>query len=164
MIFSEIVDFYRLFGRTYPKTIKRLKDKVSLVFNPWQQHGQQFTESRHIQPSMRLCNIVSQRRKPTLLFKWFPWRDRPGARVRVVQFRKSVVGDWRFDYLTGNHLVQSQVKSCRQMMVFMSLVLVLIGQFCRDVIGRQNVKVVVIGRLLLLSFFDTSFVYSFIAF
>ena len=31
------------------------------------------------------------------------------------------------------------------MMVFMSLVLVLIGQFCRDVIGRQNVKVVVIG-------------------
>ena len=33
------------------------------------------------------------------------------------------------------------------MMVFMPLVLVLIGQFCRDVIGRQNVKVVVIGRL-----------------
>ena len=26
------------------------------------------------------------------------------------------------------------------MMVFMSLVLGLIGQFCRDVIGRQNVK------------------------
>ena len=40
----------------------------------------------------------------------------------------------------------------RQMMVFMSLVLVLIGQFCRDVIGRQNVKVIVIGRLLLLLF------------
>ena len=36
------------------------------------------------------------------------------------------------------------------MMVFMPLVLVLIGQFCHDVIGRQNVKVVVIGRLLLL--------------
>ena len=35
------------------------------------------------------------------------------------------------------------------MMVFMSLVLVLIGQFCRDVIGHQNMKVVVIGRLLL---------------
>ena len=33
------------------------------------------------------------------------------------------------------------------MMVFMSLVLILIGQF---VIGRQNVKVVVIGQLLLL--------------
>ena len=28
------------------------------------------------------------------------------------------------------------------MMVFMSLVLVLIGQFCCDVIGRQNMKVV----------------------
>ena len=40
----------------------------------------------------------------------------------------------------------------RQMMVFISLVLVLIGQFCRDVIGRQNVKVIVIGRLLLLLF------------
>ena len=34
----------------------------------------------------------------------------------------------------------------------MPLVLVLIGQFCHDVIGRQNVKVVVIGRLLLLLF------------
>ena len=34
------------------------------------------------------------------------------------------------------------------MMVFMPLVLVWIGQFCRDVIGRQNVKVVVIGRML----------------
>ena len=44
------------------------------------------------------------------------------------------------------------MKSRRQMMVFMPLVLVLIGQFCRDVIGRQNVKVVVIGRLLLLLF------------
>ena len=33
------------------------------------------------------------------------------------------------------------------MMVFMSLVLVLIGQFYRDVIGRQNVKVVVISWL-----------------
>ena len=51
---------------------------------------------------------------------------------------------------SGSHL-QSQVKS-RQMMVFMSLILVLIGQFCRGVIGRQNVKVVVIGRLLLLIF------------
>ena len=39
------------------------------------------------------------------------------------------------------------------MMVFMSLVLVLIGQFCRDVIGRQNVKVVVIGRLLFCCYF-----------
>ena len=70
------------------------------------------------------------------------------VQVRVV-FRKTVVGDWRFDYLSGSHL-QSQVKSRHQMMVFMLLVLVLIGQFCHDVIGCQNVKVVVIGRLLLL--------------
>ena len=50
------------------------------------------------------------------------------VRVKVV-FRKTVVGDWRFDYLSGSHL-QSQVKSCRQMNVFMPLVLVWIGQFC----------------------------------
>ena len=35
------------------------------------------------------------------------------------------------------------------MMVFMPLVLVWIGQFCGDVIGRQNVKVAVIGRLFI---------------
>ena len=34
----------------------------------------------------------------------------------------------------------------------MSLVMALIGHFCRDVMGRENVKVVVIGRLLLLLF------------
>ena len=68
--------------------------------------------------------------------------------VRVkVWFRKTAV----VDYLSSIHR-PSQMKSHRQMMVFMSLVLVLIGQFCRDVIGRQNVKVVVIGRLLLLLF------------
>ena len=41
------------------------------------------------------------------------------VQVRVV-FRKTVVGDWRFDYLSSSHL-QSQVKSRRQMMVFMHL-------------------------------------------
>ena len=34
------------------------------------------------------------------------------------------------------------------MMVFMPLVVVLIGQFCRSVIGRQNVKVVVTGSVV----------------
>ena len=38
------------------------------------------------------------------------------------------------------------------MMVFMPLVLVLIGQFCCDVIGHQNVKVLVIGQLLFCCF------------
>ena len=38
-------------------------------------------------------------------------------------------------------------------MVFMHLVVVWIGQFCRDVIGRQNVKVAVIGRLLFCFYF-----------
>ena len=35
------------------------------------------------------------------------------------------------------------MKSRRQTMVFMPLVLVWIGQFCCDVIGRKDVKVVV---------------------
>ena len=35
------------------------------------------------------------------------------------------------------------------MMVFMFLVLVLIGQFCSEVIGHQNIKVVVIGQSIL---------------
>ena len=34
------------------------------------------------------------------------------------------------------------------MMVLVTLVVVWIGQFCRDVIGRQNMKVAVIGWLL----------------
>ena len=40
--------------------------------------------------------------------------------VRVVFNRKTVAGDWHFDYLCGSHL-QSQVKSRHQMMVFMPL-------------------------------------------
>ena len=39
------------------------------------------------------------------------------------------------------------------MMVFMPRLVVWIGQFCRDVIGRQNVKVAVIGRLLFCCYF-----------
>ena len=57
------------------------------------------------------------------------------VRVRVV-FGKTVVvvGDRRFDYQSGSHpLPKSQVKSLRQMMVFMPQVVSLIGQFCRDV-------------------------------
>ena len=47
--------------------------------------------------------------------------------VKVV-FRKTVFGDWRFDYLSGSRL-QSQVKNRRQMMmIFMPLVLVWIGE------------------------------------
>ena len=71
-------------------------------------------------------------------------------------FALTVGGDWRFDYLSCSHLqsqVNSQVKSRRRMMVFMHLVVVWIGQFCRDVIGRQNVKVAVIGRLLFCGYF-----------
>ena len=69
----------------------------------------------------------------------------------MIVFRKTVVGDWRFYCPSGRHL-QSQVKSRRQMMVVMPPVLVLISQFCRDVIGRQNMKVVVTGQLSLLLF------------
>ena len=75
--------------------------------------------------------------------------DCPGWRV---VFRKTVVGgDWRFDYLSGSHLL-SQVKSFQQLMVIYAwLVVVLIGQFCWDVIGRDVIgllKVAAIGQLL----------------
>ena len=39
------------------------------------------------------------------------------------------------------------------MMVFMPLVLFWIGQFCRDMIVRQNVKAAVIGWLLFCCYF-----------
>ena len=70
----------------------------------------------------------------------FVWRDRTGEGSL-----KRLLLVTRFNYLSGSHL-QSEEKS-RQ-----PLVLVLIGQFCPDVIVHQNVKVVVIGRLLLLLF------------
>ena len=76
--------------------------------------------------------------------KWF--EPRGISYLFGVIVRVKVVFDWRFNYLSGSHL-QSQVKSRRQMMVFMPLVVVWIGQFCRDVIGCQNVRVVMIGRL-----------------
>ena len=58
--------------------------------------------------------------------------------VRVV-FRNTVVGVWHFSYPSGSHSLR-QVSLC-QMMVFMPLVVVLIGQFCHDVIGYQDFKV-----------------------
>ena len=75
------------------------------------------------------------------------------VRVRVVS-RKTVVvvGDWRFDYLSGSHL-QSHVKWSRQMMVFMSLVLVVIGPFCRDSIGREDSGVFRYWSVVVLLFF-----------
>ena len=57
-------------------------------------------------------------------------------RVRIF-FRNSCCG----------HL-HSQVKSLRQMIVFMPLFLVLIAQFCRDVIVLQNEKLAVIRLFL----------------
>ena len=69
-------------------------------------------------------------------------------------FRKTVVGDWHFNYLSGSHL-QSQVKSHRQVMVFMPLVLVWIGLVCQDMIGRQNIKVAMTGRLLFYCYFQS---------
>ena len=45
------------------------------------------------------------------------------------------------------------------MMVFIPLVFVLIGQFCCDVIGHQNVNVAVISRLLFLLFLLLFFIH-----
>ena len=50
------------------------------------------------------------------------------------------------------------------MMVFMPLALVWIGQFCRDVLGCQKVRVVVIGRLLFAIIFDPSIVCLLVSF
>ena len=74
-----------------------------------------------------------------IIGKWFePFSYLFSVIVRVkVVFRKTVVGDWRFDHQSGSHL-QSQVKSVSQTMVFMPLGLVWIGQFCRDVIGCKK--------------------------
>ena len=41
----------------------------------------------------------------------------------IDSFRKAVVGDWRFEYLSGSNL-QSQVKGPWQVMVLMPLVVV----------------------------------------
>ena len=57
--------------------------------------------------------------------------------MRVV-FRKTVVGDRRFDYLSGSHL-QSQVKSSSGDSIYASG-RGLIGQFCHELIGRQDLK------------------------
>ena len=46
----------------------------------------------------------------------------------------------------------------------MPLVVVLIGQFCRDVIGCQNMKVAVIGRLLFAFFLFFFLLLSFLLF
>ena len=69
--------------------------------------------------------------------------------VRVV-FRKTVVGDSRFKYLSGT--LQSWVKS-RHQVVFMPLILAWNGQFCADVIGHQNMRVAVNDRFLLCCYF-----------
>ena len=42
------------------------------------------------------------------------------------------------------------------MTVFVPLVVVLIGQFCRDVIDRQNLRVAVIGRFSVVLLFRSA--------
>ena len=62
--------------------------------------------------------------------------------VRVV-LKRTVVGDWRFDYLSGNHL-QSQVNSVCQSMIYNSGPLNVIGQLSHDGIGwNARVKFVI---------------------
>ena len=61
-------------------------------------------------------------------------------RVNVVLNRTVVVdSDWRFDNLCGSHL-QSQSESCHVCWWYYTLVIDLIGQLCRNVIGRLSVK------------------------
>ena len=55
-----------------------------------------------------------------------------------------VDSEWRFDNLCGNHL-HSQSELCHVSWWYYTLVIDLIGQLCRDVIGRLSVKPYVIG-------------------
>ena len=62
------------------------------------------------------------------------------VRVNVVLNRTVVVdSDWRFDNLCGSHL-QSQSELYHVSWWYYALVIDLIGQLCRDVIGRLSVK------------------------
>ena len=67
------------------------------------------------------------------------------VRVNVVLNRTVVVdSDWRFDNLAGSHL-QSQSKLYHVTWWYYTLVIDLIGQLGRDVIGRLSVKADIIG-------------------
>ena len=60
--------------------------------------------------------------------------------MRVVQEKNLLLGT---DVSTTKVVVIFRVKlrvSCQMTPVFMPLVVVFIGQFCRDVISRQNLK------------------------
>ena len=62
------------------------------------------------------------------------------VRVNVVLNRTVVVdSDWRFDNLCGSHL-QSRSELYHVSWWYYTLVIDLIGQLCRDVIGRLSVK------------------------
>ena len=62
------------------------------------------------------------------------------VRANVVLNKTVVVdSDWRFDNLCGSH-VQSQSELYHVSWWYYTLVIDLIGQLCRDVIGRLSVK------------------------
>ena len=61
------------------------------------------------------------------------------VRVNIVLNRTVVDSDWRFDNLCGSHL-QSQSELYHVSWWYYTLVIDLIGQLCRDVIGRLSVK------------------------
>ena len=71
------------------------------------------------------------------------------VRRRILKEIRSLIGSQcklrkKGEICSGGSHLQNQVKSHRQMMVLMSLVLVLIGPFRHVVIGCQSMKVVVI--------------------
>ena len=62
------------------------------------------------------------------------------VRVNVVLNRTVVDSDWCFDNLFGNHLQMSPIELYDVSWWFQTLVVDLIGQLSRDVIGRLSVK------------------------
>ena len=80
--------------------------------------------------------LFCERFEPRSHFKWLSLI----VRVNVVLDRTVVVdSDWRFDNLCGSHL-QSQSKLYHVSWWYYTRVIDLIGQLCRDVIGRLSVK------------------------
>ena len=83
---------------------------------------------------INVCIIIYfERFEPRSHFKRLSLIVRVNVRTVVVD------SDWRFDSLCGSHL-QSQIELYHVSWWYYTLVIDLVGQLCRDVIGRLSVK------------------------
>ena len=100
--------------------------------------GSRWNESLYFMSSVIVSNEFSS--VETITKRMFKSRLSLIVRVNVVLNRTVVVdSDWRFDNLCGSH-VQSQSELYHVSWWYYTLVIDLIGQLRRDVIGRLSVK------------------------